>query len=121
MNDPRSLLPKLRRVLWVVCALLAVWLVTRFRPFRVAGDPAVVPMRFEPGQTLLLDLRPRAPHIGDAWLVRTESGQLALGIVQDLRDGALGMGFGRAVDPAPTWIWVPIAHAEARVLMALPF
>ncbi len=121
MADPRRYLPILRRVTLLICGLLVIWIISRFRTFGLEGDPAILPMRFEPGQTLLLDTRPRAPIVGDAWLVRTPEGNLALGIVRALDGEKVGMEFGRTIAKPQDWLWLDLGQVRSRVLMPLPF
>ena len=118
---PRRILFWVRRAVLLLSLLGILWLVSRFRAYGLSGEAAILPMRFEPGQTLLIDQRPRPPVVGDAWFVRTPDGALALGIVQALSEEAMAMLFGRAGFDAEHWIWIPKDQAQARVLFALPF
>ena len=121
MSDPRRLLPILRRVTLIVSGLLVLWMVSRFRTFSLEGEAEILPLRFEPGQTLLLDTRPREPQVGDAWIVRTPGGNLALGVVRALEGERVGMEFGRKMAPAKDWLWLGRGEVRSRVLMPLPF
>ena len=120
-RNPKQWMAWIRRGTLVVSLLGLLWIVSRFRTYGLEGDPGVLPMRYEPGQTLLIDMRPRPAEIGDAWFVRTPDGTLALGVVQALEEERMAMLFGRVpFDPAH-WTWVPKGDGQARVLMVLPF
>ncbi len=121
MMEPRSLARRLRRLTLLASLLGLLWLVSRFRAYGLDGDVAVIPMRYEPGQRLLLDTRPREPEVGDAWFVRTPEGTLALGVVQALDAERMAMLFGRVRFDPEHWTWVPRDQGQARVLMVLPF
>ncbi len=121
MADPRRFVPILRRATLILAALMVVWIISRFSTYTLEGDESIMPMRFDPGQVLLLDKRPRSPQVGDAWLVRTEAGQLALGVVRKMAEDSMAVEFGRTVGVEANWIWLSTDLGRARVLMPLPF
>ncbi len=121
MIEPRQVNRLLRRVTLLASVVGLLWIASRFRPYGLEGEASVLPMRYEPGQTLLIDLRPRDPEVGDAWFVRTPEGTLALGVVQALEPDRMALLFGRVAFEPEHWTWVPRAQAQARVLMVLPF
>jgi len=121
MTDPRRVMQWVRRAILLLSLLGVLWLVSRFRAYGLSGEADILPMRYEPGQTLLIDNRPRPPVVGDAYFVRTQDGSLALGIVQALSEESMAMLFGRVRFDPEHWIWVPKDQAQARVLFVLPF
>lgn len=98
-----------------------MYLFTRYSVYSLDVPNEILPMRFESGQQVLLDTRPREPEAGDAYLVRTEQGGLALGVVQALDGERLAFLMGRKGWEESDWLWIPRSDLRARILFILPF
>lgn len=105
----------------MLAAVGVIYLAMRYSVYSLNAPSEVLPMRFESGQKVLLDTRPREPEVDDAYLVRTAQGGLALGVVKALRDGELAFLMGRSGWEESDWLWIPGADLQARVLFILPF
>lgn len=121
MTDPRRWLPQLRRATYILAALGVIYLAMRYSVYSLDAPNEVLPMRFETGQKVLLDTRPRVPEAGDAFLVRTAQGGLALGVVQAVQEQRLAFIMGRSGWSESDWLWIPRKDLQARVLFILPF
>lgn len=121
MTDPRQWARPLRRATYILAAVGLMYLGMRYSIYSLAAPNDVLPMRFESGQKVLLDTRPREPEPGDAYLVRTAQGGLALGVVESLHGERLAFIMGRSGWDESDWIWIPRQDLQARVLFILPF
>ncbi len=98
-----------------------LYLGLRYKVYSLNAPDEVLPMRFGSGQQVLLDTRPRDPVVGDAYLVRTEQGGLALGVVEEVQGESLAFIMGRSGWTRDDWVWIPRDDLQARVLFVLPF
>ncbi|MCP5021526.1 MAG: hypothetical protein GY930_07090 [bacterium] len=121
MADPRHWVRPLRRATYILAALGLIYLVMRYKVYSLDAPGNVLPMRFEPGQQVLLDTQPRDPAVGDAYLVRTSQGGLALGVVEQVHGQSLAFIMGRSGWTREDWVWIPRKDLQARVLFILPF
>ncbi|MBL4771051.1 MAG: hypothetical protein JKY61_07900 [Planctomycetes bacterium] len=121
MSDPRKWVRPLRRATYILATVGILYLGLRYSVYSLNASNEVLPMRFETGQRVLLDTRPRPPEVGDAFLVRTAQGGLALGVVQKLEDQRLAFIMGRTGWSESDWLWIPRGDLQARVLFILPF
>ncbi|MDF1837012.1 MAG: hypothetical protein P1V35_04010 [Planctomycetota bacterium] len=121
MTDPRRWIPKIRRLTYMLAALGVIYLAMRYSVYSLDAPNGVLPMRFESGQNVLLDTRPRAPEVEDAYLVRTAEGGLALGVVKAVEGDRLAFLMGRSGWEESDWFWIPRGDLQARILFILPF
>lgn len=122
--SPRRLVVHLRRVVLTVCLVALGYLWIRFDVYPLPDAGCSPVARFGPGDTLLLDLRPRAAEVGDALLVRGDDGLLHLVVVTRVRPGEVWVGTDAPSCPGPgseEFGWVASGDVAARALMALPW
>lgn len=121
LSDPRQWVRPLRRATYILAAVGLVYLFMRYKTYSLDAPGDVLPMRYESGQQVLLDTRPRDPVVGDAYLVRTNQGGLALGVVEQVQGQSIAFIMGRSGWTSEDWIWIPRKDLQARVLFILPF
>ncbi|MEZ5974181.1 MAG: hypothetical protein R3F33_08640 [Planctomycetota bacterium] len=121
MADPRLWTRRLRRGGLLLTGLCLVYLIFRFKIYGLNADAEALPLRFEPGQSVLLDMHAGSPSVGDAWLVRDKGGNLSLGTVQFVEGESMAMLFGRKGWQREDWVWLAQSQAQARVVMVMPW
>lgn len=122
--NPRRVTRHLRLVVYVTCALAVLYLWGRFDLYRLPEVGCSPLLRFTPGDTLLLDRRPRNLFVDDAVLVRGDDGLLYLAKVTDLADDRAWVETDAPDCPgrdSDQFGWVAAEDTSARVLMVWPW
>ena len=122
--NPRRLVVHLRRIVLVTCAVGFAYLWMRFDVYELPDQGCSPVARFGPGDTLLLDRRPRPAETGDALLVHGDDGLLHLVVVTEVREGEVWVQSDAPSCPgrdSDEFGWVATEDVAARVLMPLPW